>query len=157
MGPCCLGFGCCWVFATLGQSMGGILWLFDVCVSWVCWLLEEVLSFYRALSDCLCMANMTVIRGLTFPPTIFNIWMKGSYLFFFVFFPYSSIWESIMAVHDFYKLHGVWWVWEMDVWLSMKGPTIHNNWVLARPCMCIVLKKMGLWCLGMVVLVVDIY
>ena len=39
------------------------------------------LSFSRASSDCLCTAPCThvvmVIRGLTFYPTVFSVWMRG--------------------------------------------------------------------------------
>ena len=58
--------------------------------------------------------------------------MRGSYLLlllllFFLFFFSSNdnIWESIIAVGEFYELYGVGWIWRDCIWLSMGGPSIH--------------------------------
>ena len=47
----------------------------------------DIMSFYRALSDCLCVSprtpTMTEIRELTFHPTFLHVSMRGSYFYLF--------------------------------------------------------------------------
>ena len=65
--------------------------------------------FSRALSNCLCTTlcfiSMMIIRGLTFHPVVFNVYMMG--VIFVCFSSYGNIEESIMAIGEFYELYGV--------------------------------------------------
>jgi hypothetical protein len=66
-----------------------------------------ILSFSRALSDCLCTTPCTCCdssKGVNIPIHIFNLLMRGV---IFDCFSYSSIWESILTLGEFYELYGV--------------------------------------------------
>ena len=76
-----LGFHYCWVFIWFVTKCVRYLWLFNACVSWVFYLSRGYFGFSRALSACLCTTPdthvMIIIRGPTFHPDIFNMWMRG--------------------------------------------------------------------------------
>ena len=102
------------------------------------------------------MLYRLLFRWLTFRPTIFNVWMRGLYLFF-SFLP-----------HDYLRIyHGSRWIIRiiyclmgfgggMDVWPSMGAANMHNMSGLSRAMHVHVFERHvhcinlipRLWCLG---------
>ena len=129
MGACRIGLGYCRAFFYLGQGMWGILWLFDVSVlrffktsRGVYW---EFLGL-RVILLCTTLPTpvVTIIKGLIFPPVVFNIWMKGSYCFFVLLWRYLGIYHSRKWI--LWILCCLMGFGGMCVWLSIGGPHIHN-------------------------------
>lgn len=60
---------------------------------------------------------MMAIRGLTFLPMVFNVWMKG--VTFVGFFSYGNARKLVLAISEIYELYDIWWGWGYGGWLSI--------------------------------------